>query len=577
MNKEQLKNLIKKAKGKEKSEVVLKNVNLINVFTKEIIKTNVAIDDGRIVGIGDYSGIEEIDLEGKYLSPGFIDSHVHIESSMSTPCQFARAVLPRGVTSIVADPHEIANIKGLDGIRYMIEDSKKTPLDAYFVLPSCVPATPFENSGAVLDAEKLRGLIDGKQIIGLGEMMDYPGVINYSDDVLDKLIIGSESIIDGHGPMISDKDLNAYVAAGIKTEHECSTSEEMIERLRLGMYILIREGSATRDLKKLIGVVNKENLSRILFCTDDKHPEDLLKEGTIDYNIRLAIKAGIDPIDAISIATINPSICYGLKNKGAIAPGYDADLVIIDNLDDLNILKVYKKGKLVAENNKALFNSEAYVPEYMEDTVNIKELNLNDLRIPMITDKANVIRVISDSIVTDISQRKVKVEDGYFSYSNDDILKLVMVERHNKTGNIGLGLIENMKLKNGAIGSTIAHDSHNLIVAGDNDEDILLVIDELSKIGGGITIASNGRILKSLSLEIGGIMTAKPIEETYGILKDMIDITYTELGVNNEIDPFMTLSFMGLPVIPKLKLTDMGLFNVEDYKFIEVSVPELSF
>lgn len=574
MNKEQLKNLIKKAKGEEKSELVLKNVNLINVFTKEIIKTDVAIDDGTIVGIGKYSGIEEIDLDGKYLSPGFIDSHVHIESSMSTPSQFARAVLPRGVTSVITDPHEIANIKGLDGIRYMIEDSKKTPLDAYFVLPSCVPATPFENSGAILDAEKLSGLIDGKQIIGLGEMMDYPGVINYNDDVLDKLIIGSESIIDGHGPMIADKDLNAYVVAGIKTEHECSTSEEMIERLRLGMYILIREGSATRDLKKLIGVVNKENLSRILFCTDDKHPEDLLKEGTIDYNIRLAIKAGIDPIDAISIATINPSICYGLKNKGAIAPGYDADLVIIDNLNDLNILKVYKKGKLVAENNKALFDSESYVPEYMKDTVNIKEIKLNDLKIPMVTDRANVIKVISDSIVTDISQRKIKIDDGYFSYSNDDILKLVMVERHNNTGNIGLGLIENMKLKNGAIGSTIAHDSHNLIVVGDNDDDILLAINELSRIGGGITIASNGQILKSLSLEIGGIMTAQPIEETYVKLKDMIDITYNELGVNNEIDPFMTLSFMGLPVIPKLKLTDMGLFNVEDFKFIEVSLPE---
>ena len=566
--------MIKKAKGEEKSELVLKNVNLINVFTKEIIKTDVAIDDGTIVGIGKYSGIEEIDLDGKYLSPGFIDSHVHIESSMSTPSQFARAVLPRGVTSVITDPHEIANIKGLDGIRYMIEDSKKTPLDAYFVLPSCVPATPFENSGAILDAEKLSGLIDGKQIIGLGEMMDYPGVINYNDDVLDKLIIGSESIIDGHGPMIADKDLNAYVVAGIKTEHECSTSEEMIERLRLGMYILIREGSATRDLKKLIGVVNKENLSRILFCTDDKHPEDLLKEGTIDYNIRLAIKAGIDPIDAISIATINPSICYGLKNKGAIAPGYDADLVIIDNLNDLNILKVYKKGKLVAENNKALFDSESYVPEYMKDTVNIKEIKLNDLKIPMVTDRANVIKVISDSIVTDISQRKIKIDDGYFSYSNDDILKLVMVERHNNTGNIGLGLIENMKLKNGAIGSTIAHDSHNLIVVGDNDDDILLAINELSRIGGGITIASNGQILKSLSLEIGGIMTAQPIEETYVKLKDMIDITYNELGVNNEIDPFMTLSFMGLPVIPKLKLTDMGLFNVEDFKFIEVSLPE---
>lgn len=572
MNRNNLKNLIKKAKGEEKSTLVLRNVNLINVFTKEIIKTNVAIDDGKIVGIGDYSGFEEIDLEGKYLSPGFIDSHVHIESSMSTPSQFARAVMPRGVTTVVTDPHEIANIKGLEGIRYMIDESKNSPLDAYFVFPSCVPATPFENSGAILDADIMEGLINGKEIIGLGEMMDYPGVINYNDKVLDKLVIGSESIIDGHGPMIKDKDLNAYAVAGIKTEHECSTHEEMIDRLRLGMYILIREGSATRDLNKLIGVVNKENLSRILFCTDDKHPEDLLNEGSIDYNIKLAIKAGIDPVDAISIATLNPSICYNLRNKGAIAPGYDADMVVLDNLENFNVLMVYKKGKLVAENNVALFDSKPYLPDYMKDSVVFNELNNESLRIPMKSTRANVIKVISDSIVTDISKRDIISKDGYFAYSDDDILKLVVVERHKRTGNIGLGLIENMKLKNGAIGSTIAHDSHNLIALGDNDEDILMAINELAKIGGGITIVSNGKVLKSLELEVGGILTTKPIEETTEILREMMEISYNVLGVNKEIDPFMTLSFMGLPVIPKLKLTDMGLFNVDDFKFINVSL-----
>lgn len=572
MNRNNLKNLIKKAKGEEKSTLVLRNVNLINVFTKEIIKTNVAIDDGKIVGIGDYSGFEEIDLEGKYLSPGFIDSHVHIESSMSTPSQFARAVMPRGVTTVVTDPHEIANIKGLEGIRYMIDESKNSPLDAYFVFPSCVPATPFENSGAILDADIMEGLIDGKEIIGLGEMMDYPGVINYNDKVLDKLVIGSESIIDGHGPMIKDNDLNAYVVAGIKTEHECSTYEEMIDRLRLGMYILIREGSATRDLNKLIGAVNKENLSRILFCTDDKHPEDLLNEGSIDFNIKLAIKAGIDPVDAISIATLNPSICYNLRNKGAIAPGYDADMVVLDNLENFNVLMVYKKGKLVAENNVALFDSKPYLPDYMKDSVVFNELNNESLRIPMKSTRANVIKVISDSIVTDISKRDIISKDGYFAYSDDDILKLVVVERHKRTGNIGLGLIENMKLKNGAIGSTIAHDSHNLIALGDNDEDILMAINELAKIGGGITIVSNGKVLKSLELEVGGILTTKPIEETTEILREMMEISYNVLGVNKEIDPFMTLSFMGLPVIPKLKLTDMGLFNVDDFKFINVSL-----
>lgn len=572
MKKQDLKDLIKKAKGEENPELVFKNANLINVFTKEIIKTNVAIDNGKIVGIGDYSGVEEIDLNGKYLSPGFIDSHVHIESSMSIPSQFARAVMPRGVTSVVTDPHEIANVKGIDGIKYMIEESKNSPLDAYFVFPSCVPATPFENSGAVLDADVMEELIDGKNVIGLGEMMDYVGVINYSDKVIDKLIVGNNTIIDGHGPMIKDKELNAYVAAGVKTEHECTTPEEMIERLRLGMYILIREGSATRDLRKLIGVVNRENLSRILFCTDDKHPEDLINEGSIDYNIKLAIEAGIDPIDAITIASLNPAICYNLKNKGAIAPGYDADLVIIDNLEDFNILSVYKKGRLVAENKKPLFDSEVFLPDYMKDSVVIKDFDIDKLKIPLTSNRAKVIKVLPSSLVTDISNREINVKDGCFEYSNDDILKLVVVERHKMTGNVGLGLIENMNLKNGAIGSTIAHDSHNIIVVGDNDEDIYIAINELVKIGGGITLVSNGEVLKSLPLEVGGIMTTKPIEEINLILKEMIDMSYNKLGVNKDIDPFMTLSFMGLPVIPKLKLTDMGLFNVEEFKFVEISL-----
>lgn len=574
MNKDELRNLIKKAKGEEKPELVLKNVNLINVFTKEIIKTNVAIDSGKIVGIGDYEGVKEEDLEGKYLAPGFIDSHVHIESSMSTPTQFARAVMPRGVTSVVTDPHEIANVKGLEGIKYMIEESKRSPLDAYFVFPSCVPATPFENSGAILDAASLEGQIDGKDIIGLGEMMDFPGVVNLSDDVVEKLLIGRESIIDGHGPLIVDKDLNAYVAAGISTEHECSTAEEMIDRLRLGMYILIREGSATRDLSKLIGVVNKDNLSRILFCTDDKHPNHLLDEGSIDYNIRLAIKAGLDPVDAITIASLNPAICYNLKGKGAIAPGYDADMVVIDNLEELNILSVYKKGKVIAENNIALFDSQPYLPDYVKDTVQLKEFNKDKLRLPLKSNHARVIEVIADSIVTGESIREVKVEDGYFQYSDDDILKIAVIERHKKTGNIGLGLIENMKFKNGAIGSTIAHDSHNIIVAGDNDEDIMAVVNELVNIGGGIAIASKGKILKSLALEVAGILTTKPIEETNKALGEMMDISYNKLGVNKDIDPFMTLSFMGLPVIPKLKLTDMGLFDVEKFEFIQVGLEE---
>lgn len=571
MNKNLLKDFIEKAKATEKAELVFKNSNIINVFTGEIIKGDVAVDKGTIVGIGDYKGIREIDLESKYLMPGFIDSHVHIESSMSSPSEFAKTIVPKGVTTIIADPHEIANVKGIEGIEYIIKDSKNLPLDVYIMLPSCVPSTSFENSGAILEAEDLKLLLDNDVVLGLGEMMNYPGVINGDEKVLDKLILFKDKIIDGHGPMIRGKDLNAYVIGGIKTEHECSTIEEVKDRLRLGMYILVREGSASKDLKNIIPAVNKDNLKRFMFCTDDKDPDDLINEGSIDYNIRLSIKLGIDPIDAIKMATINSAECYGLKDKGAIAPGYRADLVVVDDLDDFNILEVYKDGKLVGKNKKALFQTDEYRPRNLMDSVNIKKVKKEDIQIPMKSNQANIIRVEANTLITEKVIKEVKVEDGYFQYSNEDILKLVIVERHRATGNIGVGLMENFKLKNGAIASTIGHDSHNIIAIGDNDEDILIGISELEKIGGGITMVSNGKVLKSLELEIGGLMTSKPIEETNKILKEMIDLSYEILNVNKEIDPFMALSFMGLPVIPKLKLTDMGLFDVEKFDFIEVN------
>lgn len=570
MSKAELKNLIIKAKGIEKSQLVLKNANVINVFTGEIIRGNVAIDNGRIVGIGEYKGEEEIDLSGKYLSPGFIDSHVHIESSMSSPSQFARVIVPRGVTSIVADPHEIGNVSGLDGIRYIIEESKNTPLDVYIMLPSCVPSTDFENAGAILEAEDLKELLYEDSVIGLGEMMNYPGVIAADDKILDKLVLEKDIIVDGHGPMIKDYDLNAYLAAGIKTEHECSTLEEVQNRLRLGMYVLIREGSAAKDLRNIIGAVNKDNVRRFLFCTDDRHPEDLINEGTIDFNIKLAIEAGLDPVDAIKIATLNAAECYGLQKKGAIAPGYVADLVVLDNLEDFNIMQVFKNGNLVAENNKALFQPHINDMGNIINSVNIKDINIEDIQIQMETSKANVISVINGSLTTELVVKEVDVVDGEFNYSKNDILKLVVVERHHATGNIGVGLIENFEMKNGAIGSTVAHDSHNIIVIGDNDQDILLAIEELKRIGGGISMVSNGKVIRSLPLEIGGIMTSKPIEETNTILKEMIKISHDKFNINKNIDPFMTLAFMALPVIPKIKLTDMGLFDVEKFKFIKV-------
>lgn len=568
--KEDLRNLIHKAKGQQESELVLKNANIINVFTGEIIHSNVAIDNGTIVGIGDYSGTVEIDLDGAYLSPGFVDSHVHIESSMSSPSQFAKVIVPRGITSIIADPHEIANVKGLDGIRYIIDESKKTPLDVYIALPSCVPATNFENAGAILLAEDLATLLNEDSVICLGEMMDYPGVINADDKILDKLVLAKDMIIDGHGPMITGKDLNAYVVAGVKTEHESSTLKEAEERLRLGMYILLREGSAARDLGNLISLVNKDNLRRFLFCTDDKHPEDLIREGSIDYNIKLAIQKGLNPIDAIRIATLNACECYGLKKKGAIAPGYRADLVVIDDLEEINIKMVFKDGKLVAQNNEPLFDPQPYLPEYMKNSVKIANIKIEDLDLHINGETANVIGVIPDSLVTDKLVLKIDSDNNIFKYGDNDILKLVVVERHKGTGNIGIGLIKGFNIKSGAIGSTIAHDSHNILVVGDNDRDILLAIKELEKIGGGITIVSNGSVLKSLPLEIGGIMTSGDIKKTNNTLKDMILISHNELKVNPKIDPFMTLAFMALPVIPKLKLTDVGLFDVEEFKFIPI-------
>ena len=562
---------IKIANGEKKAPFVLKNANIINVFTNEIIPGDVALYNGKIVGIGEYSGEKEIDLEGKYLSPSFIDGHVHIESSMVSPGQFSKAIVPRGVTTIIADPHEIANVAGLEGIKYILDSSENLPLDVYIMLPSCVPSTPFENSGAILNAEDLEKLIDHPRVLGLGEMMNYPGVVNGDKEVLKKLTMFKEHIIDGHGPLLKDKELNAYVGAGIVTEHECSTLEEMKDRLRLGMYIHIREGSAAKNLGELIQGVNKDNLRRCIFCTDDKHPSDLLADGSIDHNIRLAIKNGIDPIDCIKMASLNAAECYGLRWRGAIAPNYYADMVVIDNLEDFNILEVYKEGKLVAKDNKPLFNLEEIDSSSMMNSVNIEKITEKDLEIKLEGSKVNVIKLLPHSLITEKVIREVELEKGVFK-PQKDILKVAVVERHNKTGNIGLGLVEGFGLKNGAIASTVAHDSHNIIVIGDNDRDMVMAIYELEKVGGGITIVSNGEILDTLALEIAGLMSQKPLGEVNEKLNGMLDTSYEKLGINREHEPFMTLSFIALPVIPDIKLTDMGLFHVGEFRFIDLSV-----
>lgn len=566
-----IKGLIQTANKKQEADIVFKNAKIINVFTNEIIEGNLAIKDGIIIGIGDYSGKEEVNLEGKYVSPGFIDGHVHIESSMVSPLEFSKNIVVRGTTTIVADPHEIANVKGVDGINYILESTENLDIDTYIMLPSCVPATEFETSGAILKAEDLREFIDNPRVLGLGELMNYIGVINAEENIIDKLNISQEKIIDGHGPMIDKESLNAYKIAGVKTEHECSTIEEMLYRIRVGMYVQIREGTAARNLGTLIEGVNKDNIRRCIFCTDDKHPEDLIETGHIDNNVRLAVKKGIDAVDAIKMGSLNTAECYGLKNRGALAPGYIADIVVFEDLNDISIELVYKKGKLVAKKGTYLNTEIDENKTKWEPEIKIKEFNKKDLEIKLSSNKANIIEMNPYTLVTNKIVQEVILKNEKFEFKeNSDILKVIVVERH--TGNSGkyTGLLKGYGIKNGAIGTTIAHDSHNLIVVGDNDEDILNCINYIREIGGGIAVSSKGEILEHLRLEIGGIMSNSSINTVSEKLDKMMKIA-RDLGVSEGVDPFMSLSFLALPVIPDIKITDKGLFDVSKFQFIDIN------
>lgn len=575
LTREILAHRIKVATGKKKAELVLKNARIVNVHSHEVIEGSLAVDGGVIIGIGAYEGHEEIDMQRQYLLPGLIDSHVHIESSFSTPGQFARAVVPRGTTAVITDPHEIANVSGLDGIRFMLDASRGLPLAAFYMLPSCVPSTEFENSGAVLDARKLETLIDDEQVLGLGEMMDYPAVFEAKEGVLDKLLMAAnrDKMIDGHSPMVEGKELNAYSVAGIKTDHESSTLEEMRERLRAGMYCLIRQGSAAQNLPALISGVTGENSRRCLFCTDDRQPEDILREGHIDNHLRRAVARGIDPLTAVQMATLNAAEAYGLKGRGALAPGYRADIIAVDDLKEFKVRSVYIAGEKVAEEGRPLFSVPTPDISRVTDTVKVADFAKEDLALSLPGDIARVIRVHPNSLLTEEVTRKInRDEHGNFAYHPKlDILKLAVVERHKASGNIGLALLENYKLSRGAIASTIAHDSHNVIAVGQNDEDLYAAIRELVRAGGGLTMVADGEVLDTLELPIAGLMTDRPLDELHGKLEQMYRTAFEELGVSQDLDPFMTLSFLALPVIPELKLTDMGLFDTRSFDFTDVA------
>ncbi len=564
-----LKEIIDAAAGRIKCDLVFKNCRIVDVFSHLIVDGSLGVKDGVIVGIGDYDGERIIDGGGRYLVPGFIDSHVHIESSMVSPTEFAKGIILWGTTSIIADPHEIANVSGADGIDYIMKASSKTPLDVFIMVPSCVPATEFENSGAVIDVNIIKGYIKKERVLGLGELMDYQAVIVGKGSIIKKIEAAGTKVIDGHGPMISGMELNAYAASGVKTEHECSTVEEMRERISQGMYILLRQGSAARNLEKLIKGVDIYNSRRCLFCTDDKHPQDILTEGHINYNIKLAIENGLDTITAIEIATINAAQCYGLNGKGAIAPSYDADLVLLEDLVEFKPYMVFKGGKLVAREGSPAFEGNSFDYESVKGRVKIN-ISIDSFKIRMNKNRARVIKLIPRNLVTKMVIREVELENGEFkSERNPGLLKLAVIERHKETGNIGLGIIEGFGLKNGAIATTIAHDSHNLIVIGDNDRDMYIAAMEVKKASGGITTVSNGRVIDTLPLPIAGLMSDRNLTEVCVKLEGMINTAHEKLGVSRDYDPFMTLAFMALPVIPEIKLTDMGLFDVLNSRFIQ--------
>jgi len=566
-----LREKIEVSKEEREGDIILKNVKIVNVFDNTIEEGDVIIYENEIVGIGKYSKAREIyNLRGYYASPGLIDSHIHIESTSLTPGEFAKAVIPQGTLCVIADPHEIANVAGIRGIKYMLNASENLPMDIFFMLPSCVPSSPYENSGARLNIEHLYPFLSNERVLGLGEMMNYPGVLNCDIEVLKKLEYFKNKIIDGHSPFLLGNNLNAYITAGIRSDHECTNLPEAREKLKKGMWIMIREGSAAKDLDALFPLINLNTYPQILLCTDDRHPGDLIKEGHINSILKKLIKKGLDPVLSIRLATINPSRYFNLKKIGAIAPHYYANIVIFSDLINFEPLLVFYRGNLVAKEGVPMFSYERTKSEGgVKNTVNIKTLTYDKVKIKALKEYINVIGASSNSLITEKYVFKAKIEDGYIvSDTKRDILKIVVVERHKATGNVGIGFIKGFKLKSGAIASSIAHDHHNIVSIGTNDKDILLSISILESYGGGISIAKDGKILHLLSLPYGGLMTdrsAKEVNEEYNKLLFIAKKLGTELE-----DPFMTLSFMALPVIPHLKITDIGLVDTDIFKVISI-------
>lgn len=556
-----------RAAYKGKNTLVIKNANVVNVFTDEIVRADVAVYEDVIIGVGQYSGENEIDAGGAYLAPGFIDAHVHIESSMVIPSSFMKVIMPHGTTTVIADPHEIANVAGAAGIRAMYKLTDELPLRVLFMLPSCVPATPFEHSGAKLVAEDMEQFMHKSRILGLGEVMDANSVINCSQEMLDKLRLFDKRPIDGHAPMLEGMGLNAYRVAGAFSDHECSTYEEVKQKLATGMNILLRIGSAANNMDGVLRRIAKEKLPtrNMMFCTDDKHIEDIRREGHINSNARMAVAAGIDPIDAIKMASYNAARAYGIRGVGAIAPGYKADMVLLEDLKDFKVKQVISRFGRPYTGEEQI--PSPILPPQVFNSVRLPEISKYDLALRCHV-SAPVIKMIPHQLVTELVYRDVERDENGCFIPSEGMVKLAVIERHHATGSMAVGILEGLGIKHGAVASTVAHDSHNLVVAGDNDEDMLMAIESLRECGGGYSVVSRGVVLARLPLPIAGLMTAAPVNDVLEIQQALLDALYS-LGAKRDSDPLIALSFMALPVIPAVKLTDEGLFDAVNFKFIK--------
>ena len=573
MEKQKLIKLIDVAAGRKKADLVLKNAKIVDVFQAKILIGDIAISDGYIAGIGgSYQGVEERNYTGKYVAPGFIEAHIHIESSYVSPEEFSRVFIPRGTTTILADPHEIVNVAGLKGLDYMVNAAKNAKMDIRYMMPPCVPATNFETSGADLYADDMEDALKTGKVDGLAELMNFPGVINADDKMIDEILMAKKygARIDGHAPQVVGKDLNAYIAAGPANDHECSTLEEAEERLARGMYLLLREGSVTQDLRKLLPIVNTANSRRCLLSGDDVQAKTAINKGHLDNSIRICIDEGLNPITAIQMATLNPAEYCGLNDRGAIAPGRRADMVVFESLEDFDVEETYILGEKLSQGNKYLGEVNYYPIDSVESSMHVKDFTRKKLQLHLNSDKVRAIGVVPGEVLTTEEHVTVRRDgDGNFVYNDqEDVTKIVVVERHHNTGNVNVNLLSGYGIKAGAIAISIGHDSHNIIATGTNDDDIFMAVNELIKQEGGAVVVKDEKVISRMELKIAGLMCNLSAEKMIAQQDALDEAVHEELGVPDNVNPVMTLSFMPLAVIPKLKITDKGLVDVEKNAFV---------